>query len=95
MTKLTQFTGRISPQQAADGMNAAERNARRLFEDAQRLFEAGRFATAASLAILSIEESGKVSILREIVLARTEDEAREGWRQYRRHTKTALRGFSL
>jgi AbiV family abortive infection protein len=87
MARFLQYSGRLSAQQAADGMNAAETNARRLLEDAQRLLEAKRFPTAAALAILSIEESGKVSILREIVLARTDEELKEGWRRYRSHTK--------
>jgi AbiV family abortive infection protein len=87
MAKFIAYSGRLSPQQAADGMNAAESNAYRLLEDARRLFEAKRFPTAASLAILSIEESGKVSVLREIVLARSDGEAKEAWRGYRSHTK--------
>jgi AbiV family abortive infection protein len=87
MAKFIQFSGRLSPQEAAGGMNAAEANASRLLEDAKLLLEANRFPTAASLAILSIEESGKVSILREIVLARSEQEAKEAWRGYRSHTK--------
>ena len=45
-------------------MNAARRNARRLAEDAKLLLEAGRYPTATALAVLSIEESGKMSILR-------------------------------
>jgi AbiV family abortive infection protein len=68
-------------------MNAAERNAARLVEDAERLLEAGRLPSAVSLAILSIEESGKVSLLRELVLARSPSELKAAWRSYRSHTK--------
>jgi len=49
-------------------MNAATRNARRLAADARLLLDAGRLPTAAALATLSIEETGKVSILREIAV---------------------------
>jgi len=55
--------------------------------DASLLFEAGRFPSAASLAILSIEESGKVSILRSLALAKTNEDTADAWRDYRSHTK--------
>ncbi|MHA2172859.1 MAG: AbiV family abortive infection protein, partial [Candidatus Kariarchaeaceae archaeon] len=45
------------------------------------------YPPAASLAILSIEESGKVSILRALSVARNEKEIKETWREYRSHTK--------
>jgi AbiV family abortive infection protein len=89
MTKkgLNQFRGRLSPDQVAQGMNVAERNACRLLADAQLLLGAGRFPSAASIAVLSLEESGKVSILRELALARSDDEAKDAWSSYRSHTK--------
>lgn len=68
-------------------MNAAASNARRLCEDAATLLAAGRFPTAASLAILSIEEAGKVSILRALALARSDAEVAEAWKDYRSHTR--------
>jgi len=68
-------------------MNAARRNAHRLYEDAQILLDAARYASAASLAILSIEESGKMDILRRIALATSDDELARLWREYRTHTK--------
>jgi AbiV family abortive infection protein len=85
--RLNQYKGALSPKQVAAGMNAAIANARRLVDDAERLLEAGRFPTAASLAALSIEESGKVSILRALALSRTDAEAAEEWRRFRSHTK--------
>src|SRR5260221_5909890 len=71
---LTQFVGALAPQQVADGMNAAGRNAKRLYEDAELLFNASRFASACALAVLSIEEAGKVSVLRGISTASGEKE---------------------
>src|SRR5713101_6953648 len=62
--RFDQFGGRLSASQIAAGMNAAEDNAARLLADAQLLLNAGRYPTAASVAILCIEEAAKVSILR-------------------------------
>lgn len=84
--KLDAYRGRLTPAQIAAGMNAAARNARRLSEDAESLITAGRCPTAASVAALSIEEAGKVSILRELALARSDAEALEVWKSYRSHT---------
>ena len=85
--KLDQYKGRLNPAQIAEGINAAQENARRLAEDAATLLEAGRYPTAASLAALSIEESGKSSILRSLALARDDSEAAKAWREYRSHTR--------
>jgi AbiV family abortive infection protein len=68
-------------------MNAATRNAKRLAEDAELLLQEKRFPSATSLAILSIEESGKGSILRELSLSRDHKELKEAWKHYRSHTK--------
>lgn len=84
--KLDQFRGVLTPKQIADGMNAARRNAARLVADARLLLENDRFPTAASIATLAIEEAGKVSILRQLVGARTPETAKEIWREYRCHT---------
>jgi AbiV family abortive infection protein len=85
--KLDSYKGKLSVDQVAAGINAAIQNAKRLAEDASLLFEAGRFPSAASLAILSIEESGKVSILRSLALAKTNEDIADAWRDYRTHTK--------
>lgn len=69
-------------------MNAAEHNAVRLAEDAELLLEGGRFPSAAALAILAIEEAGKVTILRHLSVVQDDDKARNDcWRDYRSHTK--------
>ena len=84
---LDQYCGHLSTSQISDGMNASAANAARLADDASFLFEAGRFPTAASLAILSLEESGKVSILRGLATALGDKEVAEVWRRYRRQTE--------
>jgi AbiV family abortive infection protein len=80
------FRGALSPEEASKGIDAALRNARGLLRDAELFFENGRWPRAASLAILAIEEAGKVSIIRAILLARSKEELKREWRDYRRHT---------
>ena len=84
---LNSYKGKLNPSQIAEGINIAERNARRLLEDAQILLDAHRYPTAASVAILSIEESGKKSILRQLALVETDAEVSRTWKEYRSHTK--------
>ena len=86
-TKLDAYKGRLDATQIAAGMNAARQNAQRLADDARMLLEACRYPSAASLAILSIEEAGKVSILRRLAVAKDDAEAVSCWRDYRSHTK--------
>lgn len=83
--KLDAYRGRLDASQVATGINAAIENARRLADDASLLLEAGRFPTAASLSILSIEESGKVSILRGLSVAIDYKEVLSAWKDYRSH----------
>lgn len=83
--KLSQYRGTLTPAQIAEGMNAAIRNARRLANDARALFDLQRYPTAASIAVLSIEESGKVSILRHFAMARDLTSCRTIWQDYRNH----------
>lgn len=83
--KLPQYKGELDAAQIADGVNAACRNARRLAADAQLLLDACRYPTAASLASLSIEESGKVSVLRSLAMSPNEEVRRRAWKDYRSH----------
>lgn len=68
---LRMYSGHLSAKQIAAGMNAASRNAHRLFKDAEKLAKASRFPSACALAILSIEESGKLTILRGVTMAKS------------------------
>lgn len=85
--RLDSYKGKLSNKQVADGINAARRNARHLVEDAQILLESERYPTAASLAILSIEESGKEHIIRGMATAEADNEVLQQWKDYRSHTK--------
>lgn len=88
--RLPQYKGSLSSGQLAAGMNAANANARRLLEDAETLVKQRRYPTSAALAVLAIEEAGKLSILRKLALARSDDELRDAWRDYRSHKRKNL-----
>ena len=79
MTKknIIQYKGKLSAHKIAEGINAALQNANRLADDAELLLEHKKYPSAACLAILSIEESGKVSILRELSIARDGKDLKE------------------
>jgi AbiV family abortive infection protein len=82
---LKQYRGRLTPSEIATGMNAAARNARRLLSDAELLLSKERYPLAASIAILAIEEAGKISILRGLSTAPDDATVKESWRAYRSH----------
>ena len=84
--QLDSYRGRLKPAQITTGMNAARHNASRLLEDAEILLNSGRYPSSVSLAILSIEESGKGSILRKLAIANDETSLKGTWKEYRTHT---------
>lgn len=84
---LALFEGRLTPARIAEGMNAAERNAKRLAEDARFLLDGKRYATATAIAILAIEEAGKSTVLRGMSVAKTDEELKKAWKEYRSHTR--------
>ena len=87
MSRLPQLRTPLTAAKIAEGMSRALQNATRLAEDANSLLKIGRAPSAVSLAILSIEESGKVSILRQMAIATGEKEWLQLWKAYRSHTK--------
>lgn len=84
-SKLSHYRGDLDAAQIAHGMNAALRNARRLVDDARSLYDLARFPTATALAILSIEESGKVTVLRRLAIAPTPELRQQHWKDFRSH----------
>ena len=84
---IKQYSGTLGVSQAAEGIAKALRNAQSLVEDAELLFQNGRWARATALAILAIEEAGKPAVIRSVLLARDDSERREEWRAYRTHAK--------
>ena len=85
----TPYRGPLDAAQIAAGMNLATSNAARLAKDARLLLENKRWPSAASVAALSIEESGKVVILRRFLTA-SDEEVKSLWKSYRSHTKKNL-----
>jgi AbiV family abortive infection protein len=79
------FRGPMSPQQIADGMNAVARNALRLHEDAKLMLAGSRYPSACMLAVLSVEEAGKVPILRQLACAKDKQAANKAWRAFSDH----------
>lgn len=83
--KGRQFTQKISLEKAAEISEGAIKNAKSLLEDAKLLYENDKYPRAISLAILSIEESGKPSIIRGIVLEDDPKQISNLWKSYRKH----------
>lgn len=84
-SRLTQYRGPLTAEQAAEGIARARKNAGRLIADAELLLEAGRLASASALAILAIEELGKVQILKTILLHTDSSSLKKAWNEYRSH----------
>lgn len=75
-------------------MNLARSNAARLTADATLCLKEGRYASAAALAVLAIEEAGKAAVLRELAVVTSEEDLKAAWRAYRSHTsKNRLGGL--
>lgn len=83
--QLKPYSGSLSATEVVAGINAAQANAARLLEDAKLLFDAKRFPSSTALAILAMEERGKVTILRRLALLSEERALKLGWRDYRSH----------
>jgi AbiV family abortive infection protein len=92
---LNQYSGRLLPAQAEAGIRAAIENARALLADAELLLANERWSRAAALAILAIEECGKVEIIRSLLLARTDEEVKLNWKAYRTHRRKNVQWISL
>jgi AbiV family abortive infection protein len=85
-----QYKNKLDAKSAAEGIQFAKENAKTLLNDAELLFENDRFERSVSLAILSIEESGKPSIIRSILLTDDGKELKKEWGNYRKHTAKNL-----
>ncbi|PIQ22307.1 MAG: hypothetical protein COW65_03890 [Cytophagales bacterium CG18_big_fil_WC_8_21_14_2_50_42_9] len=64
-----QYQGELSPKSASEGIKLAYENALDLLSDAELLLTHDRFERCVSLSILAIEESGKSTIIRGLLLA--------------------------
>lgn len=85
-----QYKDKLDAKTAAEGIQLAHKNAASLVLDAQLLFDNERFERCVALAILAIEEAGKSSIIRSILLTEDPKELKKEWQNYRRHTEKNL-----
>lgn len=84
-SQLQPYSGPLSAAQITSGIAAAQTNAIRLLEDARLLAKAARFPSATALAILAIEERGKVIVLKRLALVSEAMDVRATWKEYRNH----------
>ncbi len=82
---LRSYSGPLTATQIVEGIAAAQTNAYRLIEDAKVLFQAKRYPTATALSILSMEERGKVIILKRLALSSDSVSLNKAWKDYRSH----------
>ncbi|MEM1191776.1 MAG: AbiV family abortive infection protein [Pseudomonadota bacterium] len=82
---LKPYIGPLNPKEIKDGIAFAQANALRLLGDAKLLLDAKRYPTATALAILSLEEQGKITILKRFALLSDPDEVKLAWKEYRNH----------
>ncbi|UII81514.1 AbiV family abortive infection protein [Flagellimonas sp. CMM7] len=85
-----QYNSRLDPKTASEGIRLAIENADSLVKDAQLLFDNNRYERCVAIAILSIEEAGKSSIIRSMLLTDDKKELSNNWKRYRRHTEKNL-----
>lgn len=83
--KKSQYNQKLTPEKAAEGINAIVSNAHSLIDDAELLYEHGRYERAAALSILAVEEAGKVSIIRSILMEDDQKELNKEWKRFRNH----------
>lgn len=80
-----QYFGKLDSEKAAEGINLAIENSQRLLKDAEILFEQESYSSSVALAILSIEESGKVPIIRRVLLEEDDKQRAKAWKSFRNH----------
>ncbi|MFC0261388.1 AbiV family abortive infection protein [Fontibacter flavus] len=85
-----QFKGKLDIKTAAEGIKVAYDNASSLLSDAELLFKNKRYERCFSLSVLAIEESGKSTIIRAMLLTDDPKEIGREWKNYRRHTAKNL-----
>lgn len=87
MNKLNSYNGKLCPEKITEGINACNKNALNLLNDANLLHKNCSYPTATSLAILAIEEIGKIPILRRLAVVNDDKEVKKCWKEFRFHTK--------
>lgn len=94
---LPPHLGVLTQAEIADGINATNDNAFRLLTDSVLLYLQKRHPSSSTLALLSIEESGKAVLLRRLLRETTPSGRRRIWSQWGRHkakSTAALQNFA-
>jgi len=73
----------LTTQEAADGIRLTSINAKELLDDAKFLFDNERYPRAIALAILAIEEVGKIEKIKNLLLSA--QKVQSLWRELRSH----------
>ena len=84
------FKGELNVEEAAIGLDLAIQNANRLLADAEILYAAESYASAITLAVLSIEEAGKAGVIRGILRAKDPVQLKKAWREFRSHNSKSI-----
>lgn len=90
---VERYSGALSLEQISTGISACIENALDLFGDAMLLYEHKRHARALSLLLTSLQEAGKVALLRQMTLHSSKDQQAWShlWKRFRNHeTKDAF-----
>jgi AbiV family abortive infection protein len=87
MSIVKRFKGVLTPKECAIGIEVCLENAGSLLQEAQILFEHGKNARANFLALTSVEELGKISILTALMITPDSQESSrlERWAEFYKH----------
>ncbi|AOM77388.1 AbiV family abortive infection protein [Pedobacter steynii] len=78
-----QYNSVVTCAEAAEGIHVSLLNAKELLADGQILFDNARYPRAIALAVLAIEEYGKVEKIKELLLSK--QKVSSAWREVRSH----------
>jgi AbiV family abortive infection protein len=77
------FAGKVSPDDAIKGARLTQANALRLIADARLLLEAGRYPSAAMLAVMALDEIAKLFHALTLAAVDSPSVLAAGWKEFR------------
>jgi AbiV family abortive infection protein len=92
---MERYSGFLSLEQLAAGIQVCLKNIRELKADADCLFEAGRWARSMSMLIVAMEEIGKISILCSMARIPSNNQSlwADAWASFRSHEDKSTWSF--
>jgi AbiV family abortive infection protein len=92
---MERYSGFLSLEQLAAGIQVCLRNIRELKADADLLFESGRWARSMSMLIIAMEEIGKISILCAMARIPSNNQSlwTDAWASFRSHEDKSTWSF--